>query len=411
MFLNQQLREPSVLATLTSRQYALIAVFAALLIVAGCGSSPPIREANASTARVAPAEESEAAEDLTATEAAVAGLTDGSAADTQPMTAQTAIRPDAPLNYTVKRGDTLWDIASVFLKDPWFWPEIWQINPQVENPHLIYPGDTLSLAYGAGGPEIRLTQFGDARLTPRLRSDPLDGPIDTIQFEQIAAFLSRPGVISKDEALRAPHILAFRDDHMMGGTGFEVYVKDLGGELNSRYTVVHVGDPIRDIGNNDILGYQAVYCATAVVNSPGEISKAMLIDGAREAVQGDRLIEPGTGALNFTPAFPKTSIDGQIISVMDGVTQIGPYQVVIVNRGADHGVIAGNVLAVDQAGAVVKNEHGKHPWKTKAFASSIRLPSERAGTILVFKVFDRISYALVIGARNHMRVADYVRNP
>src|SRR5687767_12256523 len=176
MSLNQQLREPRVLATLTPRLFALMAIVAAALLVVGCKSPPPVVETRPAQP-VAAADVDDTANDLTATEAAVAAMNDAPVAETSAPTAQ-LIRPDAPMNYTVKRGDTLWDIAAVFLKDPWFWPEIWQINPQVENPHLIYPGDVLSLAYGANGDaHVMISQYSGARLQPRLRSSTLDGPI------------------------------------------------------------------------------------------------------------------------------------------------------------------------------------------------------------------------------------------
>ncbi|HEU4780304.1 MAG TPA: LysM peptidoglycan-binding domain-containing protein, partial [Steroidobacteraceae bacterium] len=352
------------------------------------------------------------ADDLTATEAAVAALNEAPVAETPASTAQ-LIRPDAPMNYTVKRGDTLWDIAAVFLKDPWFWPEIWQINPQVENPHLIYPGDVLSLAYGANGDaRVMISQYGGARLQPRLRSEGLDGPVDTIPFSAIAAFLSRPSVLTKDQALAAPHILAFRDQHMIGGTGHEIYVKDLNGAAEQRYLVMHVGEPIRDIDSKEILGYQAAYVATAVVEVPAEVSKAVLTEGSREALQGDRLIiEEGERSLNFQPHAPTTAVDGQIIAVADGAEQVGPYQVVVLNRGANHGLTQGAVLAVDQQGALVSDKFGGYPWKKKAFPKDVRLPYERAGSLIVFKVYEQISYGLVIGARAPMRVADRIYNP
>ena len=186
------------------------------------------------------------ADDMTATEAAIAAMNENAPAEAPAQTAQ-LIRPDAPMNYTVKRGDTLWDIAAVFLKDPWFWPEIWQINPQVENPHLIYPGDVLSLAYGANGDaHVSISQYSGARLTPRLRSEELDGPIDTLPYAAIAAFLSKPSVLVEEQILAAPHILAFRDEHMIGGTGHEAYVQNLNAPLNQRFTVMHVGEPIVD---------------------------------------------------------------------------------------------------------------------------------------------------------------------
>jgi LysM repeat protein len=411
MSFNQQLREPRVLAFLTPRLVALMAFIAAALVVSGCKSAPPVVESRPAQP-IAASDKDTTADDLTATEAAVAGMNDAPAAESTAPTAQ-LIRPDAPMNYTVKRGDTLWDIAAVFLKDPWFWPEIWQINPQVENPHLIYPGDVLSLAYGANGDaRVSISQYSGARLQPRLRSEGLDGPVDTIPFAAISAFLSKPSVLTKDQALAAPHILAFRDHHMIGGNGHEFYVKNLNGSLNQSYVVMHVGGPIRDIGSREIIGYQAAYVATAVVKVPGDVSKAVLTEGAREALEGDRLIsQEGENSLNFVPHAPTTPIDGQIIAVADEVEQIGQFQVVVLNRGANDGLTPGAVLAVDQQGAVVVDKYGGRPWKKKAFARNVRLPYERAGTLIVFKVFNRLSYGLVIGARGPMQVADRVYNP
>jgi len=415
MFFNQQLREPRVLAFLTPRVYALMAFVAAALLVAGCASSPPppVQESHSpSDAVVAASRDNSSTEDLTATEAAVNALNEAPVAEQAQPTAQ-LIRPDAPMNYTVKRGDTLWDIAAVFLKDPWFWPEIWQINPQVENPHLIYPGDVLSLAYGANGDaRVMISQYSGARLQPRLRSEGLDGPIDTIPFSAIAAFLTKPSVLTEEQALAAPHILAFRDNHMIGGTGHEFYVRNLNGEVNQSYVVMHVGDPIYDIESREILGYQAYFVANAIVKSSGEVSKAVLTEGKREALEGDRLITvEGERSLAFAPHAPSRPIDGQIIAVADNAAQIGQYQVVVVNRGKEAGLEQGAVLAVDQQGEIVQDKLRRWPWGKDAFGDSVQLPSERAGTLIVFKVYDRMSYALVIGARAPMRVADRVYNP
>jgi LysM repeat protein len=352
------------------------------------------------------------ASDMTATEAAVAGMNDAPAATQAAPTAQ-LLRPDAPMNYTVKRGDTLWDISAVFLKDPWFWPEIWQINPQVENPHLIYPGDVLSLAVGAGGDaHVYISQYSGARLQPRLRSEAIDGPVDNIPFSAIAAFLSKPTVLTKEQALKAPHIMAFRDHHMIGGTGHEIYVRELNAPLNQRFTVMHVGQEIRDPEDNKVVGYQAAYVATAVVNSPGDVTKAVLTEGAREALEGDRLIsQDGDVPLTFQPHAPSSQVTGQIIGIADDATQIGQYQVVVINRGAKHGLAPGAVLAVDQRGELVHDKYGRAPWEKDPYGKTVRLPYERAGTLIVFKAFDRVSYALVIGARGPMQVADRVYNP
>ena len=375
MSLNQQLTELRVSTPglkqglkIGSRLFALMALAAIAVLAAGCQTSAPVRETPVrAPAPVASHQPPRRDDHMTAPKAAIARLNESAAAEAPANTAQ-LIRPDAPMNYTVKRGDTLWDIAAVFLRDPWFWPEIWQINPQVENPHLIYPGDVLSLAYGANGDaRVMISQYSGARLQPRLRSETLDGPIDTLPSSAIPAFLSKPSVLSKEQALQAPHILAFRDEHMIGGTGHEIYVRNLNAGLNQRYIVMNVGDPIRDIGSREIIGYQAAYVATAVVNAPGEVSKAVLTEGAREALEGDRLIEQeGETSLTFTPHAPTTQVDGQIIAIADEATQIGPYQVVVLNRGSNHGLSPGTVLPIDQQGAVVADRYGKYPWKKDA---------------------------------------------
>jgi len=413
MSFNQQLREPRVLAILNPRVIALMVFLAAALIGAGCKSAPPPVAQPISTLPPGVAEgPAPTADDMTATEAAVAAMNEAPVAETATPTAQ-LIRPDAPMNYTVKRGDTMWDISAVFLKDPWFWPEIWQINPQVENPHLIYPGDVLSLAYGANGDAtVSISQYSGARLQPRLRSEGLEGPIAEIPFSAIAAFLTRPSILTRDQAVAAPHILAFRDRHIIGGTGHEFYVKDLNATLDQRFTVMHVGEPIRDIGSNEILAYQANYVAVAVVKAPGEVSKAVLTEGAREALPGDRLItEEGDRSLAFRPHAPQTAVDGQIIGLADGATQMGPYQVVVLNRGANDGIAQGTVLAVDQQGEVVLDRNRDYPWSVEGFANEVQLPYERAGTLIVFKVYEKLSYGLIIGARAPIRVADRVYNP
>jgi hypothetical protein len=205
MFFNQELTERRVLSHLTLRRLGLMAFLAAAVLLFGCASTPeeqheysppPASDAAAAGAGT------ESADDVTATEAAIAAMNEPAQADQQPAQTQQLLRPDAPMNYTVKRGDTLWDISAVFLKDPWFWPEIWQINPQVENPAPDLSGDVLSLAVGAGGDaHVFISQYSGARLQPRLRSEDLEGPIDTLAFSAIAAFLSKPSVVTEEQVL------------------------------------------------------------------------------------------------------------------------------------------------------------------------------------------------------------------
>ena len=364
-----------------------------------------------------------APEPMTATEAAVQSTPASESAGAATASAQSATpvaNPTAPMHYTVKRGDTLWGIASMYLKDPWLWPEVWIINPQVPNPHLIYPGDKLALAYGAGGRlEVRLEEAGVSRLDPRLRSDPLANAIPTIPYSAIAAFLSRPTIMTSDEIRRAPYVLAFRDMHQVAGNEIEVYVRNLQATENSRYAVMHVATPLVDPDDGKVVGYEGIYTATALVKRSGDPAKAVLIDLARETLAGDRLMSSDNEVpLNFTPAAPASDVHGRIIDVVGGTDLVGQFYVVAINRGKRHGVEPGNVLAVDQEGEVVRDLYGNgrsianNPnGFNSQFVPHVKLPNERAGTLLVFKTYDRISYGLIVGASNIIHIGAPVRNP
>jgi hypothetical protein len=406
----------------------LVRLSAGLVLLAalnGCawfhrGDSPAVA-ATPPPASVPDSAEAPPADDLTATEAAVSGAGAGASAEAARASADSGsiINPTAPKSYTVKRGDTLWGIASMFLRDPWLWPEVWYINPQVQNPHLIYPGDTLALAYGRDGkPMIRLEQGGAARLDPRLRSSPLDGAIPTIPYSAISAFLSRPSVLTDEQARNAPHVVAFRDEHVVAGTGHEVYISDIKATPNSRYSIVHIADELRDPDDNKVVGYEGVYTATALISVPGNPTKALLIDAARETLQGDKVLAADLDVpLNFVLRAPRNDVHGRIISVIDGTAAIGQYQVVVINRGKRHGIDAGIVLAVDQSGVTVHDVYAPQGafrylgGVGTSFAPKVKLPNERVGTLLVFKSFDRVSYGLIIGASNVISVQDVVHNP
>src|SRR5579862_3477714 len=216
----------------------------ASLAAGGCShlkSSEAAAPAPAPVTRAAQPSAVPAEPEMTATEAAIAAGPSSPAAAAPAVSADvsSAMNPNAPKHYTVKRGDTLWGIASMYLKDPWLWPEVWVINPQVPNPHLIYPGDTLALAYsGDGRAQVSLEQAGAVRLDPRLRSTALDGAIPTIPYNAIAAFLSRPSVMTEDQIRHAPYVLAFRDLHQVGGDANEAYISNLEATENARYAVV-----------------------------------------------------------------------------------------------------------------------------------------------------------------------------
>jgi len=322
----------------------------------------------------------------------------------------------APEEYVVRDGDTLWDIAATFLRDPWYWPEVWYVNPQVENPHLIYPGDVLALVVINGEQRITNIRASTYRMSPQARVTPLNESISSIPYEQISAFLSKGLVLEKDQADQLPYILSTRGDHLIASAGNDVYIR--GGQPaanGTRYSVVHVGDELRDPDNNDLIGYQGIYVGEGALSRGGDPATVALTDTNREALLGDRLVpETVDIPLNFFPKAPEINVDGRIISVVDGVSLIGQYQVVVLNRGARNGLAPGDVLSVFQAGEVVTDRFANTSLFGRAMrggGEKVTLPDEEAGTIMIFKVYDRIGYGLVMEATSDIHVLDSIRNP
>ena len=311
---------------------------------------------------------------------------------------------NAPNEYVVQVGDTLWDIAATFLRDPWFWPEIWHINQQIENPHLIYPGDVLGLVTIDGRQKVTNIRASTYRMSPQARVTPITEAVTSIPYESVAAFLKSGAVLEKRETSRLPYMLATRGDHLMASAGNEIYVRGLDdAQLGSRYNVVNVGGPLIDPDDNKLIGYQGKFVAEGVLRRTGDPQTVALTGSSREALGGDRLIPEAVDIpLNFYPKAPNTNIDGRIISVVGGVTQIGQYMVVVLNRGERDGLAVGDVLTVWQAGQKVDDRFG---------GGRVRLPDEEAGTLMVFKVYDRIGYGLVMEATEAIHIHDLVRNP
>jgi LysM repeat protein len=217
------------------------------------------------------------------------------------------LAPGAPDEYVVQVGDTLWDIAATFLRDPWYWPEVWYVNPQVENPHLIYPGDVLALVTIDGQPRITTVRGSTYRVSPTARVTPLTEAITSIPYEQIAAFLSKGLVLEKGQADQLPYILATRGDHMMASAGNEIYIR--GGQPSpngTRFSVVHVADELRDPDDNDLIGYQGVYVGEGSQSRGGDPATVALTDTNREALAGDRLI-PETVDIPLNFFFPSST--------------------------------------------------------------------------------------------------------
>ncbi len=322
------------------------------------------------------------------------------------LLAADAFREDHPERYTVERGDTLWDISERFLVSPWLWPEIWHINPEIENPHLIYPGDSIRMVYVDGDPRLTVERgIREVRLSPGVREEELDDAITAIPLRALRPFLNRS--LAVDEAFfdEAPYIVAGEDERVMASRNDRVYVRRLPDEgAEDTYAIVRQGGAYRDPETREVLGVEATYVGEAGITRDGDPATARVLSSNREVLAGDRLLRmPRRDAqLQFFPKAPESEISGRIIDVLDGVSQIGQFDVVVLNLGEADGLRKGDVLAIYKAGRVVEDHVSRQ---------RITLPEERGGELIVFRTFDRLSYGLVMRSNRHMNVMDLVRNP
>ncbi|ADJ29789.1 LysM peptidoglycan-binding domain-containing protein [Nitrosococcus watsonii] len=320
------------------------------------------------------------------------------------------LNPDAPQRYEVVRDDTLWDIAGRFLRDPWRWPDIWEVNQQINNPHLIYPGDIIFLSYRENGDPVLELQRGlpGYKMSPTVRTSKLEKAIPTIPIDAIQQFLLHPQVVSKEALDNAPYVVAGAEERLILGAGDDVYVRSLSKSATMKYGIYRGGEVYRDPDHpSTILGYEALFIADANVQRFGDPAILSIQNSTREVLVGDRLLPANDLEFeqHFLPHAPRIPVEGKIIAVIDGVSQIGQYQAVALDLGAEDGVEKGTVLAVYQAGRVVRDPISRLP------EDKVRLPDERAGMIMVFRAFDHISYGLMMGAERAIHVYDVVRNP
>lgn len=331
------------------------------------------------------------------------------------------IRGDAPSEYTVVKGDTLWDISGRFLTQPWLWPEIWEVNPQIENPHLIYPGDRIRLEYVDGEPRLSLERRGgapyrvspsegsgrvgaDGRLQPRIRATPLESAIPAISLDAIEGFLVHNRVVSPVVLDQAPYVLEGDDERLVLGASDRLFVRGILPDSAS-YNFVRRGPLYIDPETEEVLGQEATYIGTGTTLAQDGDIATMMVSESREEIQiTDRVLatEERRLASTFFPSGPEQDVRGQIISVFSGVTQVGQYDVVVLNRGAREGLVVGNVLAIYRRGALARD---------RIAGDTIRLPSERAGMMMVFRTFEKLSYGLVLQTRRPLSVGDEIRSP
>jgi LysM repeat protein len=334
---------------------------------------------------------------------------------------------NAPESHTVQRGDTLWDISKLFLKSPWRWPELWGMNlDQIRNPHLIYPGQHLVLVKANGRATLRVAEAGTpdtppsntVRLTPRVRSQVLaNGAISSIPLHLIGPFLNEAVVLNTDELANAARLVATQEGRVMVSKGETAYVRgDLKGARELQ--VFREARPLTDPGTSEVLGFEAAYVGTAEYTRPGEdraiagskdtlpVPASVVITGARqEAGVGDRLTPLTQRDFNaYVPHGPTGAVEGRIVSVYGEALAAGPNQIVAINRGVRDGMERGHVLALWRDGAPAKD-------RTGAKTVDIKLPDERVGNLFVFRVFDRVSYALIVQSIDPVRRGDRVTQP
>ena len=321
---------------------------------------------------------------------------------------QVALRDGHPDRHVVVKGDTLWDISARFLDSPWLWPEIWYVNPQVDNPHLIYPGDIINLVYVDGAPQLRVQRGkGTYKLSPQARAERLDKAIPTIPIDAIQQFLTQPLVVDQDTLENAAYVVSSADEHLIVGAGDRVYVRNLRNDEGDRFHLFRPGDAYTDPHSGEVLGYEALYLGDGAAEKFGDPSTMKLTRTTREINIGDRVM-PMTQEdvyAYFTPHAPTNAIEGTIISVVDGVSQIGQYQIVVINRGNREGVDVGSVFEIYQAGERIVDQVSKER------NASVKLPDEKAGLLMVFRTFDKVSFALIMKASSALHVGDRVRTP
>jgi hypothetical protein len=342
------------------------------------------------------------------------------------------VAANAPERYVVKRGDTLWDISAMYLKDPWYWPEIWHVNPAIANPHLIYPGDELFFSYVDGKPRVSLERAGAVRLSPEVRTSPLDQAIRAIPYDVLMDFTGRPSLLDKTQLKQAPYVVGMRDRHIVGSDHNEIYGRGIADAApGARFNFIHVGEALHDPDDGDLLGYMGNFAGTgevlqstgAVVPGKDSIFKMKRDEGlahlrvleiSREIMQGDKIFPANVDVgADFVISLPKNeAVLGQVVAIVDGVSVAGKYQVLAFNRGSSHGLEPGNALGVFYRGEVVHDRFERGVWSAyTANYEKVQLPDERSATVLLFKVYDRMSYALVVESSQVIRKGDFIASP
>lgn len=326
---------------------------------------------------------------------------------------------DTEQSYTVVKGDTLWDISGRFLQNAWLWPQIWDFNPQIQNPHLIYPGDNIAMRYVDGQPTLILSRNGETvgsgiggtassgnavRLSPRIRSESLASAVPTIPGDAISQFLIRPQVVPASQLKNAPYVIGNDDGRLISALGHQIYVRGIPDSNQTTFGIFRRSKTLRDPDTKKILGYEVLHVAEAKLMHAGDPATLAITSNKMETIAGDVLL-PSTNegiAHTYTPRLPALNGAGRIISLVDAITRSGRNQIVVLNLGKKSGIKSGDVLAVEGRGGSILDTHGKRRFER------VKMPNKRTGVVMVFQTFDEVSYALVMESSRPVALQDFV---
>jgi len=344
-------------------------------------------------------------------------------AEPEPEPVETVVyETEFPETYIVQEGDTLWDISTVFLRDPWYWPEIWFKNPQVENPHLIYPGDTLAIVYIGGERMVQLLSRGAdgsvlsqtadglkvVKVNPRVRSKAIDASIPSIPIESIRQLLERPLVFDEETLKNSAYVLSSVDDHLINSINDKLYVRKLDANLsNGRYQIYRPNRPLFDPITNELLGYEAIYVGESKLLLRGDPASVRVTSSEREILRDDRVmpIDHTNFERDFFPKPPSTPVNGEIVSLLNAISQTGVYQTIAVNLGHRDGLETGNLLKIVRTGEIIPDKAEPDP------RFRVKLPDEQVGVAMIIRSFEKMSYALIMEADVPVSASDYVKSP
>jgi hypothetical protein len=330
--------------------------------------------------------------------------------------AQVMLKEGHPGKYFVKNGDTLWDISARFLQEPWQWPEIWQINEEISNPHLIYPGDEIRLTYVDGEPRLSVKRGveektlpnGTVKLTPKVREIANDEAILAIPAGAIAAYLKEGLVVSRQEIAEAPYIVGGRDRRVIFGEGDTVYARDAMTQwenLEQGYGFYRTGEQYVDPDTNEVLGYEARQIGLGRVAGHEEDMLTLQVTKTSEDLRiDDRLFSTEDRRVRSVlyPSAPDTKIEAKVIRFFDRINSVARNDVVVVNKGLRDGLKEGNVLDVFGQGEAVRDRQR---------GDMVRLPRERTGSMVIFRAFDKVSYGLIMESKRPIYMHDIAESP